>query len=236
MQKILTIILTFIVLALAGFITAQENAEFLTVVSASHSGNVNTAVPGSEEEKDCAQHLAELLNEGMAIVETTMPGSPINAVADAQAVGAEYSAVFHLSNNSSRNPKAAIIVCQKAEEGATFNHTGITTGCSQCHLPEYNATTNPNHIAAGFPTSCETCHNTNTWQGAVFNHTFMINSGPHKNFQCAECHQVPSNYNVFSCIHCHEHTQSMADATHQGILGYSWNSAACVSCHPTGSK
>jgi hypothetical protein len=120
-------------------------------------------------------------------------------------------------------------------QGATFNHAGITTGCVQCHLPDYQTTSNPNHIAAGFPQNCESCHNTNTWLGATFSHQFNINSGPHRSFSCAECHQTPANYQIVSCIHCHEHRQSVADDKHSGVPGYSWNSAACVSCHPNGN-
>ncbi len=116
MQKILMIILTFSVLALSGFVAAQDNAEFLTVASASHSSNVNTPAPAPEDEKDCAQHLAELLNEGMVIIETSTFGDAAQKVVDAQAVAAGFGAAFHLSNASSLNPKAAIILCQKLVE------------------------------------------------------------------------------------------------------------------------
>lgn len=119
--------------------------------------------------------------------------------------------------------------------GAIFDHAGIASNCAQCHLPEYNATTSPNHLAAGYPTSCETCHNTSSWQGAVFNHTFNIRSGPHRQFNCTECHQTPANYAVVSCTHCHAHRQSKADDQHSDVAAYTWASAACVSCHPTGN-
>jgi hypothetical protein len=118
---------------------------------------------------------------------------------------------------------------------AMFNHIGITNNCAQCHLPDYNATTNPSHTAAGFPTNCEACHDTSSWLGAVFSHTFNIDSGPHKSFSCVECHQTPTNYSIVSCTHCHEHQKSKADDKHSGVSGYTWNSAACVSCHPNGN-
>ena len=110
MKKILTIILTFSVLALPGFVAAEEDADYI-VVSASHSGNVSTPAPAPEAEKDCAQHLADLMNEGMAIVETSILEDALKV---AKEVG--FRAAFHLSNASSRNPKAAIIVCGRLEE------------------------------------------------------------------------------------------------------------------------
>src|SRR5262249_43491778 len=46
------------------------------------------------------------------------------------------------------------------------NFTNLPTTCVSCHLNDYNGTTDPNHKQAGFPTDCQVCHNTNTWQGA----------------------------------------------------------------------
>jgi hypothetical protein len=123
-----------------------------------------------------------------------------------------------------------------AWQAATFSHTGITADCVGCHLSEYNNTNDPNHAAASFPTTCETCHDVNTWQGASFNHRFRINSGPHGGSSCQTCHQVPNNYSVVSCTHCHKHRQSAMDDKHHEVSGYSWNSTACVSCHPTGRE
>jgi hypothetical protein len=140
----------------------------------------------------------------------------------------------HVAGNFSTNCES----CHNTAswQGARFDHAGITSNCVQCHLPAYHATTAPNHLAAGYPTSCETCHDTDSWQGAVFNHTFRITSGPHKSYNCAECHQVPTNYRIVSCTHCHEHRQSEADDKHKDVSGYSWNSGACIGCHPSGRE
>jgi hypothetical protein len=122
-----------------------------------------------------------------------------------------------------------------AWQGAQFNHAGIASGCARCHQAEYNATTNPNHAAAGYPTSCESCHNTSSWRGGgPLNHTFDIRNGPHRVFSCVECHRVPANYAVVSCVHCHTHNKTTSDDKHKDVSGYSWTSVACIGCHPTG--
>jgi hypothetical protein len=113
-------------------------------------------------------------------------------------------------------------------------YAGTPQACSACHLADYQAAANPNHAAVGFPMTCEQCHNTTSWQGAVFNHTFNITSGPHRVYDCTECHRVPGNVHVVSCTHCHAHTQAEAGGEHQGVPGYVWDSNACVGCHPTG--
>ena len=99
----------------------------------------------------------------------------------------------------------------------------------------YTTTTNPNHVAAGFPTTCETCHTTAGWTGATFNHTwFPITTGSHKGRQCIECHTNTTNYTIFSCTNCHEHAQTSMDSKHPGRKGYVYNSINCYSCHPNG--
>lgn len=115
---------------------------------------------------------------------------------------------------------------------------GKTMLCSGCHLAQYTATTNPNHAAASFPTTCESCHTTTSWLGATFDHDsryFPIYSGSHKDRwrTCADCHTSSTNYAVFSCFQCHLKPQM--DDKHKAISGYSYDSQKCYACHPTGS-
>ena len=114
-------------------------------------------------------------------------------------------------------------------------YRGTPRDCYPCHQAQYDRTTNPNHRAAGFPTTCETCHrNSDTsFNQGRFNHTwFPITSGKHAGRACAECHTDPNNYKVFTCTTCH--TRSRMDSEHSGRAGYRYDSAACYSCHPTG--
>jgi len=120
--------------------------------------------------------------------------------------------------------------CNDCHVGGNFQ--GLSSDCAACHLGEYQATTNPNHAAMGFPTSCEQCHNTTRWQGATFNHRFPI-SGPHQ-LSCADCHLQPGNLQSFSCTHCHDHDQPTMNDKHREVQNYSWSSPACLQCHPQG--
>jgi hypothetical protein len=120
-----------------------------------------------------------------------------------------------------------------------YNNTPIE--CFGCHEQDYNNTTNPNHIAAAFPTTCEDCHETTAWTPATFDHDgqyFPIYTGKHAGewTLCSDCHEVPNNFSVFTCISCHEHNQQEMDDKHQGVQGYIYTSEACLSCHPTGEK
>jgi hypothetical protein len=116
-------------------------------------------------------------------------------------------------------------------------YAGTPMDCYSCHQTEYNTVTNPNHIAAGFAKTCETCHTTIQWTGAKYTHSkFPIYSGSHsgKWTTCNDCHTNPANYTIFSCTICHQHAQATVDPKHQSVKGYVYNSVNCYSCHPTG--
>ncbi len=142
--------------------------------------------------------------------------------------------------------------------GATFNHstTGFTltgahttlacaqchvngnyslnsTACVNCHLKDFQGTTDPNHVAAGFPQTCDSCHTTVNWQGATFNHatTGFALTGAHTSLTCAQCH-VSGNYSLTSgaCVNCHlKDFQGTTDPNH-AAAGFP---QTCDSCHTT---
>jgi len=120
-------------------------------------------------------------------------------------------------------------------------YTSTPTDCYLCHTEDYNNSTNPNHISAGFPTNCTDCHSTTAWVPSTFDHDgqyFPIYTGKHAGewTLCADCHEIPNNFAIFTCISCHEHNQQEMDDKHQSVQGYIYTSEACFSCHPTGEK
>jgi hypothetical protein len=122
--------------------------------------------------------------------------------------------------------------CTDCHAGGVW--AGLPTTCISCHLDAWQRTTSPNHAAAKFPTECQQCHTTNGWRPATFDHSFPI-SGPHR-LSCIECHRTPNQFQVYSCTHCHEHSQGEMAGEHEEVSGYTWESTACVRCHPNGRK
>ncbi|NOX17117.1 MAG: hypothetical protein GXO87_02415, partial [Chlorobi bacterium] len=111
--------------------------------------------------------------------------------------------------------------------------------CADCHLADFNNTTNPNHQQVQFTNDCETCHSTSAWTPSTFDHDnqyFPIYSGKHNGEwdNCADCHTISSDYGQFSCIDCHEHDRANTDEEHSGVAGYIYESNECLACHPTG--
>ncbi len=98
----------------------------------------------------------------------------------------------------------AKLQCEQCHANGNFNLT--STACVSCHLKDYQGTSNPNHVSAGFPQQCEVCHSTANWTSATFNHaaTGWPLTGAHANVQCTQCH-TNGNYNLTStaCVNCH---------------------------------
>ena len=117
----------------------------------------------------------------------------------------------------------------------TMPYRSAPTTCVGCHQTDYNNSKNPSHTAAGFPTSCDTCHKATdaTWQQGKFNHTYFPLVSNH-NVPCNQCHTTINVFTVFNCIGCH--TKATTDSKHKGRAGYSWTSTACYSCHPNGKS
>jgi len=109
--------------------------------------------------------------------------------------------------------------------------------CISCHQSDYDA----QHSGTGFSTDCRTCHSTDTWLGATFDHDaqfFPIYSGKHAgrwSNDCTTCHNVPGNYQQYTCFNCHKHDKGPTDDQHSQVAGYAYESTACVSCHPRGT-
>ena len=122
------------------------------------------------------------------------------------------------------------------------DYTNTPNTCVGCHLDDYNTTTNPDHSTAQFPTDCESCHSENAWEPSTFDHDgqyFPIYSGKHSSEwdQCIDCHNVSSDFSIFTCIDCHGHNDKVkVDNDHSEVTEYSYTSTGCFSCHPTGNN
>jgi len=111
-----------------------------------------------------------------------------------------------------------------------YNNTPDT--CVGCHQDDYNSTTNPNHVAAQFPTDCAVCHTETVWTPATYNHdaTAFPLTGAHIGLDCLECHAGGYTGTPTDCFACHQTDyNSTTDPDHSGS-GFPTD---CVICHTT---
>jgi hypothetical protein len=119
------------------------------------------------------------------------------------------------------------------------NYSLNSTLCYSCHQKDYAGTTSPAHGSAGFPTTCEVCHDTNLWTDSTFNHSNtafpLIGQHTVPPRQCADCH-VNNNYTTLptACIGCHATDYNTNSVP---LHGSSTNSqffpTTCLNCHDT---
>jgi hypothetical protein len=125
--------------------------------------------------------------------------------------------------------------CIACHVNNNFSLSAANTACSACHLPDFQSTTNPNHVQAAFPTTCDTCHTSTSWTSVTFNHstTGFTLTGAHVIAACNGCH-VNNNYVLTAantvCSACHlPDFQSTNNPSHTAA-GFPTD---CTVCHST---
>jgi hypothetical protein len=123
------------------------------------------------------------------------------------------------------------VTCIKCHVNNQF--TGLDMRCVACHLAQFNATTNPNHVSAGFPQDCQVCHQTTAWTPASFDHstTAFPLTGKHTTTACASCH-VAGVYKGTpqDCYSCHKTEYQTVTNPNHIAAGFP---QTCETCHNT---
>jgi hypothetical protein len=110
-------------------------------------------------------------------------------------------------------------------------YTGTSRECVSCHRSSYDSARNPSH--AGFPTSCDSCHSTNAWRPASFNHDqsrFPL-TGAHRGVDCARCHRNGQYAGTpRDCYSCHRADYDGTNNPNHRSAGFPTD---CTGCHTT---
>ncbi len=136
----------------------------------------------------------------------------------------------------------ALVNC--AECHTAMPYSSVPRTCDGCHQDDYLATTDPNHAAAAFASSCTDCHALVAgWTGARFLahdggvSIFLVYSGKHLGRwdACSDCHTLGQPYAstaALRCLDCHAEVQTDKHA------GQNYTPSDCVQagCHANGSK
>jgi hypothetical protein len=124
----------------------------------------------------------------------------------------------------------ATLDCAACHKNSLYK--GTPKDCYGCHRSDYEQTQKPNHAAAGFPTTCETCHRANdsSFNRATFNHNqFFTKVGVHATLTCTACHKnnfykgTPQN-----CYGCHRTNYEQAKNPNHLTAGFP---TSCETCH-----
>jgi len=128
---------------------------------------------------------------------------------------------------------ADCILCHKSENPVRFDVLGVN--CIDCHRSDFMATTNPDHIQAGFSEDCTICHKINAfqWEGSGINHDFFPLKLGHSIPNCNDCHKS-GNFNDLSpdCYSCHQQDYLAAKNPDHAGSKFSTNCQTCHSLNP----
>lgn len=94
--------------------------------------------------------------------------------------------------------------------------------CSSCHAKPTDS------LHKQIANECSSCHDSQRWTPASFDHDKYFRLDGDHNAKCATCH-VGNDYRKYTCYGCHEHTPANIRAEHaeEGIR----NLENCVKCH-----
>ncbi|MFA6110008.1 MAG: hypothetical protein WDA75_14670 [Candidatus Latescibacterota bacterium] len=119
--------------------------------------------------------------------------------------------------------------CADCHKGSGF--AGVDQACETCHLDQYSTTRQPNHLEAGYATTCADCHTSRSWRPARVDHArlgFPL-EGAHARAVCAACHRdgtlgpLPKD-----CWSCHgQDYLATTDPSHQELAF----ARECEECH-----
>jgi len=123
----------------------------------------------------------------------------------------------------------AVAACDECHGGGVFE--GTPQDCIVCHFPSWQASTNPNHQAAGLSTTCQECHDTNDWHDATYGHQVWSLTGSHTSAECIDCHASGTYAGLPStCVSCHLSDYRSTDDPDHAAAGFP---TSCESCHTT---
>ncbi len=127
------------------------------------------------------------------------------------------------------------VECDACHRGAAVAlFTGLNIACASCHLEDFQSNRAFNHEAAQLPTTCDTCHQMDSWTDAKFDHGRFAGyalTGAHVRLDCANCHSGGKYKGTQTdCQTCHANDFSATRNPDHLRAGFSRD---CSSCHET---
>jgi hypothetical protein len=119
--------------------------------------------------------------------------------------------------------------CVSCHRGNVFR--GTPRECVGCHRADYERTTAPSHVVAGFATACESCHRPadGTWRTGFNHNAVFALVGTHAQRTCASCH-LNNTYRGTprDCAGCHRSAYDRTTSPNHAAAGFP---TSCESCH-----
>ncbi len=209
-----------------------------TVACAACHSEPDASVPWSPAgDGDCQScHAADAARALPSHASFPMTCTTCHSTADWRGASVDHTALSGGFALIGAHATAACASCHSEPDyGVPWNPTG-DGDCQSCHA-EDAAGAEPSHHA--FPTTCTTCHSTDTWDGATVDHPTVSGGfalvGAHQSLACAACHSEPgftvpwAPIGDTDCQACHAEDAATAQPSHAAFP------ETCTTCHSTAS-
>jgi len=125
--------------------------------------------------------------------------------------------------------------CHTSESAVRFDRIG--NDCINCHLEDFQATTSPDHQAAGYSTNCMECHDVAAegwfWTSGTANHNFFPLTGGHEIQDCNACHSNGTfSGTPTDCFACHEEDYLATTSPNHQANGFPTDCSVCHAIEP----
>jgi len=102
--------------------------------------------------------------------------------------------------------------------------------CVACHMDDFDASTEPPHLAEGYPLDCQSCHDSFTWNSSfLHDQTGFLLEGAHELAICSDCHSEQSyDETPELCNGCHQTEWESSEAPPHEDAEFG---EACEDCH-----
>ncbi|NNF36947.1 MAG: hypothetical protein HKN68_22785, partial [Saprospiraceae bacterium] len=126
--------------------------------------------------------------------------------------------------------------CVDCHQGGTnLNFERIGNECISCHQADFEMTSNPDHISAGFSINCIDCHSPedNEWDTEAVDHSFFPLTLGHEINDCKRCHTTDNFADVVSdCFSCHQTDFEESVMPDHENAGFEMDCAKCHTADP----
>jgi hypothetical protein len=149
--------------------------------------------------------------KGVVIAKPTIKASFHQQLIEGECMGCHSDHLGPLMNQRSRKPFSHALL-----------RVDVRERCESCHQAPAD------RLHRQVKGSCQSCHTTQAWKPATFDHAkFFVLDRDH-NVDCVTCHRS-GDFSRYSCYGCHEHKPAQVRAEHleEGITEFE----NCVECH-----
>ena len=217
----------------------QHDAQYFPIYSGKHAGEWNNCIDCHTNPNNFASNSCIVCHDNQGELNEEhdeVGGYAYNDAACFECHPTGEADDNSFNHNNSNFPLTGAHIATDCLECHANGYAGTTIICEDCHIDDYNQSTNPSHTEAGISTDCASCHTTEPeWKPATFavHNDYYLLSGAHATIasDCYSCHTGGDYKNTPNiCYGCHSENYNQTTNPNHFAIGIAND---CETCHTT---